>query len=63
MTLPLIEVRVSESEMAHQCFSCCAFEKSSDLKRFQVCAKCKKAYYVSPAEEGGGIKLMMDLGQ
>jgi hypothetical protein len=47
VTLPLVEIRLAESEMAHQCPSCYAYEKPTDPARYRRCGKCKQSYYVS----------------
>lgn len=46
MTLPLVELRLAESEMAQQCPACERFELPGGEERFKRCGKCKKRYYV-----------------
>ncbi|KAL8292975.1 hypothetical protein RQP46_000669 [Phenoliferia psychrophenolica] len=44
-TLPCVEIRLEETEMAHSCGACETFEAVTDPVRFKRCSKCKKVYY------------------
>ena len=45
-TLPCVEVRLEEMEMAHSCGACEVFETIAYPVRFERCSRCKKVYYV-----------------
>ncbi|KAI5476638.1 hypothetical protein MNV49_007416 [Pseudohyphozyma bogoriensis] len=47
VSLPMVEIRLHESEVSQQCPACEQFELATDEKRFKRCGKCKKTYYCS----------------
>lgn len=47
VTLPMVEIRLDESEIAKQCPNCEVFEQANHHERFKRCSKCKKAFYCS----------------
>ncbi|KAF9261550.1 hypothetical protein L218DRAFT_930793 [Marasmius fiardii PR-910] len=47
VTIPLVEVLLSDSKMIHVCAKCETWETVGET-RFQRCSRCRKTYYCSP---------------
>ncbi|KAM0792794.1 hypothetical protein ACM66B_002563 [Microbotryomycetes sp. NB124-2] len=45
VTLPMVELKLSDAEITQWCAHCERFETTSILERYKKCSKCKRRYY------------------